>query len=737
VSGTDVGLSTLTAGVLDEEEARLASGRGAPSAGERGEGVEEADLPGVGDDRLNLRQGLAMGGGAFTFWILLLLNSLDELESAAMQVLGPDIGSALGVSDGVVVFLTASSAAFIVLGIVPLGWLSDRSRRAPIVGVCSLLFGAFALLSGMVTSAFQLFWARFGAGVAKANTIPVHGSLLADTYPIGIRGRIGSTIGTTGRAVAALSPMLVGGIAVLFGGEEGEGWRWAFALLGLPVAVVAVAAFRIKEPIRGRWEKTSVVGAADGGDPDEVPVSVEMAFARLGQIRSLRAMVLALSAIGFQIFPMVAMTNFFLEDTYDLDAFQRGLVTSGAGALTVLVGPLVGSRFDALYRIAPPRAMRIVSLLILPGALLTPLQFNMPNAVLFTLFAIPGTCCSSAAWAMVGPMFQSVVPYRLRALGVAYGAIFVFLFGAVGGSLVGSGLASSLGERTAIIIVSIPSALIGAAILWRGAGSIRGDLAMIGAEIHEEEAERERLQTADAEVPLLQMVDVDFSYGHVQTLFGVDLEVAEGEVLALLGTNGAGKSTILRVIAGLGTPSRGAVRLRGRTITYASPEQRNALGIQLLPGGKGVFGSLSVEENLEMGAYTLSRAVRAERIERAWDLFPGLVPARRQAAGSLSGGQQQQLALARVLLHDPELLIIDELSLGLAPAVVADLLITIEQLKAEGQAMLIVEQSLNVALGVADRAIFLEKGSVRFTGPTEELLERDDLARAVFLGGES
>jgi ABC-type branched-subunit amino acid transport system ATPase component/MFS family permease len=650
-----------------------------------------------------------------------------------MSVLGPDIGEALGVTDGVIVFLTSASAAFVVLGVVPLGWLADRTRRVPIIGVSSLVFGTSAVLSGLVPNAFLLFWARFGAGVAKANTIPVHSSLLADTYPIGVRGRIGSTVGSVGRFVGAVSPVLVGAIAAWFGGVEGEGWRWAFILLGLPVGVLAVLAFRIREPRRGRWEKAAVMRdpAIDAGG---VPISVEMAFARLAQIRSLRAMVLALSAIGFQLFPMASMTSFFLEDRYGLDAFRRGLVTSAAGALTVVVVPLVGARFDALYRVSPPRAMRIVALLILPTALLAPVQFAMPDALWFTVLAAPGACCTAAAWSMVSPLFQAVVPYRLRSLGIAYAAVYVFLLGAVGGSLVGAALAESLGERTAITLVAIPSAVAGAALLWRGAGTVRDDLAMIVNEIRDEEDEQHRRRAGPGAVPVLQLTDVDFSYGGVQVLFGVDLEVAEGEVLALLGTNGAGKSTVLRVMSGLGTPSRGTVRLRGRAITYASPELRSELGIQQLPGGKGVFPTLSVAENLEMGAYLLPRSVRGARVERAWEMFPQLADLRDRAAGSLSGGEQQQVALARVLLHDPELLLIDELSLGLAPAVVQRLLATIERLKAAGQTMIIVEQSLNVALAVADRAVFLEKGTVRFSGPARELLDRDDLARAVFLG---
>ena len=723
-------VASLTAGVLAQEARRTTD------VADETPAVAEEELPGVGDYALTLREGIVMGGGWYTFIVLLLLNSLDELEGAAMSVLGPDIGASLGVSDGLIVFITSASAAFVVLGSLPMGYLADRYRRAPIVGVSSVAFGIGALLSGLASSALMLFGARFLSGFAKANTIPVHSSLLADTYPIGVRGRVATTIGTAGRVTGVLSPVLVGGIAAWFGGADDGGWRWSFVLLGVPVGIVAFAAFRIKEPIRGQWERRSVLDEVPADDA-EVPISMEMAFARLLQIKTLRSMVFALAALGFQLYPMVSLASFFLRDEYDLDAFDRGLVVSAGGFLAVIVLPLLGRRFDAVYRGGPKRALRIVGWLILPGALLTPLQFNMPNPVLFTILSIPGSVLAGAAFAMFGPLIQGVIPYRLRSLGIAFAFLYIFLIGAVGGALVGAVLSSSLGEGSTIVLIAMPATIVGSVLLLRGADSIDDDLAAIVRDIRAEEAERERQADDPDNIPALQLVDIDFSYGPVQTLFGVELEVARGETLALLGTNGAGKSTILRVIAGLGQPSRGQVRLGGRTITFTSPEQRARMGIQLLPGGKGTFPSLTVADNLAMGAYVLDRDLRDERIERVLELLPDLRTRTTVRAGSLSGGQQQQLALARVLLHDPEVLLIDELSLGLAPTVVAELLVTIERLKEAGQTMVIVEQSLNVALAIADRAIFLEKGTVKFDGDARELAERDDLARAVFLGSST
>jgi ABC-type branched-subunit amino acid transport system ATPase component len=222
----------------------------------------------------------------------------------------------------------------------------------------------------------------------------------------------------------------------------------------------------------------------------------------------------------------------------------------------------------------------------------------------------------------------------------------------------------------------------------------------------------------------------------VQVLFDVAFEVHRGEVLAMLGTNGAGKSTVLRVVSGLGVPSRGVVRLNGRTITYADPELRARAGIVPVAGGKATFPTLTVDENLRMAGYRYSGADLRRRMDRSLEPFPVLRERVREPADDLSGGQQQMLALAMALVHDPDVLLVDELSLGLAPTVIQELLVVIEQLRAAGLTMVVVEQSLNVALSVADRAIFLEKGQVRFEGPAAELADRDDLVRAVFLGEE-
>jgi ABC-type branched-subunit amino acid transport system ATPase component len=272
----------------------------------------------------------------------------------------------------------------------------------------------------------------------------------------------------------------------------------------------------------------------------------------------------------------------------------------------------------------------------------------------------------------------------------------------------------------------------------RASVHVRHDMSLVVEEMREELEENLRQAEGGADDHFMQVRNLDFSYGPVQVLFDVNLEVAKGETVALLGTNGAGKSTLLRAISGLALPDRGVIRLGGTAITYMSPKDRVHRGIIQVPGGRAVFPTMSVEENLLVGAssFIWDHQRIAAKTEEVLGLFPDLRALLGQPAGTLSGGEQQMLALAKALLLDPEILLIDELSLGLAPIVVQEIVGVVERLKAAGTTMIIVEQSINVALTVADRAIFMEKGRIRFDGPTATLLESGDLARAVFLGEE-
>nr|VFJ69015.1 MAG: amino acid/amide ABC transporter ATP-binding protein 2, HAAT family [Candidatus Kentron sp. FW] len=236
--------------------------------------------------------------------------------------------------------------------------------------------------------------------------------------------------------------------------------------------------------------------------------------------------------------------------------------------------------------------------------------------------------------------------------------------------------------------------------------------------------------------PLLKIHRLNASYGQVQVLFNVDIEVRSGEIISIIGPNGAGKSTVIKAIMGLVGVNSGNIFFNNREITYLATHKVTALGIGYVPQGRIVFGSMSVEENLEMGAFlTKDRAKRNATVNTVFDQFPRLKERRKQLARHLSGGEQQMLAIGRALMLNPELVILDEPSLGLSPKYVDIIFKHLLALKASGHTLLMVEQNATRALEVSDRGYALELGRNRYTGTGKNLLTNSDV-RQMYLGGK-
>jgi branched-chain amino acid transport system ATP-binding protein len=234
---------------------------------------------------------------------------------------------------------------------------------------------------------------------------------------------------------------------------------------------------------------------------------------------------------------------------------------------------------------------------------------------------------------------------------------------------------------------------------------------------------------------MLQLESVNVSYGAIQAVHGVSIAVGEGEVVTIIGANGAGKSTLLKSIVGLEPVNSGRVLLEGQDITSTPAHRRTAMGVALSPEGRGVFADQSVRDNLLLGAYAKpgNPTRTEERIQHFFGLFPRLREREGQPAGTLSGGEQQMLAIARALMSEPKLLLLDEPSLGLAPLIIKDIFDIVRRLRETGLTILLVEQMANQALGVADRAYVLETGRITHQGKGVELLN-DPKVRAAYLG---
>jgi branched-chain amino acid transport system ATP-binding protein len=234
--------------------------------------------------------------------------------------------------------------------------------------------------------------------------------------------------------------------------------------------------------------------------------------------------------------------------------------------------------------------------------------------------------------------------------------------------------------------------------------------------------------------PLLQVERLDVAYGDVQVLWGVDLEIQAGEIVALVGSNGAGKSTLLATISGLLAPRAGDIRFQGRSIAGADARRVVGLGVTLVPEGRRLFPAMTVRDQLKLGAFMRSDRAQIEAdLERVLDLFPRLKERLDTLAGKLSGGEQQMTAIGRALMARPRLLMIDELSLGLAPVLVESLIETIARINREGTTILIVEQDVQTALEVANRGYVIETGQITLVGPAAALLD-DERVKQAYLG---
>lgn len=730
-AATEGGLSSLTSVIFDEESSRLEA--------EKSEDFVLPDdlLPGVGEaNAMKLGEGLKQGGVGMIL-LLLLLIVVEEFQQVALLVLGPDIQETLNISDTTLLGLISFGGVVLVLSTLPFAWLADRFSRTKVLAGATALWGLFGVAIGFIVNPFQMGIATAGTGIGKAANIPITPSLIADQYPLGVRTRMFAAQ-TLGRPIGqVVGPIVAGGIVAIAGGGAGD-WRWVFWMFGIPASMLAVAFFFKREPQRGRNEQKAVLGSeVHDNAVDDGPVRLSAAMARLKKVRTFYFLIVGIGVLGFALVAVPATFNLMMKDVYGYDAFQRGWILSITWSVSVITIPIAGRYGERLFRKNPPSALKLMGVSILLYGLFLTIGLRFESAAVLIAFFALGNAFQGMAFTQMGPTISAVVPYQMRAQAFAMVGVYIFLMGGFFGGLLTGAFSDAFGQRTALTVVVPPAALLGGLLIIYGSRYMKRDISLTVAELMEMQEEQKRMAADPENIPVLQVRNVDASYGTLQVLFDVSFEVKKGECLALLGTNGAGKSTILKSISGLLNPDRGVVRMNGRTITLVDPQYRVALGMMQIPGGEAVFPSMTVSENLELWSELIEdKSKRAERLDATFEVFPELLHLIDSKAGSLSGGQQQMLALGKAIMLQPDLLLIDELSLGLAPIIVQRLLAIVEQLKAQGTTMVLVEQSVNVALSVADRAVFMERGQVRFEGPAQELLERDDLLRAVFLSGE-
>jgi ABC-type branched-subunit amino acid transport system ATPase component/predicted MFS family arabinose efflux permease len=677
-------------------------------------------------------RGLTGGVSAIPLVVLFGLNLVDEFDQVAFSALISEIRDAFELSDSGIQQVSGLAGLATLLAALPMGILADRFNRVRLCVAAAALWGVCSVLTGVVPATFLLFLVRLGAGLGRIINEVVHPSLLGDQYPPEAHPRVFGlhrTANSLGRIAGPFAGLLA---TAWLGSKLDPNWRAPFFVLAIPTGLLLVAALRLREPNRGETIDAELAAAVAADDP----IGFGEARRQLLGVRTLKRFWFGAFLLGVGAFQIGNILSLYFEKVFQYDAVGRGWVQflSGAGNVVGLaIGARLASRATASSNL--PRLATITGLSFVQFAAGCVLLAIAPVSVLALVFAF----VLQVGIGSYQPAYYSIVgmvaPPRVRSQSYAW-SILYYGGGGLFYTVFLAGIGDSWSYRALLVLLAAIVAVAG--IIGASAKRfVERDIAQAESTLSTAVRIREEMASG-TDRPLLVCKGVDVAYDTVQILFGVDLEIREGEIVALLGTNGAGKSTLLKAICGLVDPIGGAIFFDGRDITHADAVQAARAGIVQVPGGKAVFPTLTVAEHFKAGTWMYAdedpKEVQA-RIDEVLDLFPRLRERYDQLAGNMSGGEQQQLALGMAFVAKPKLLIIDELSLGLAPTIVEQLLNIVRKIHAQGCTIILVEQSVNVALTIATRAYFMEKGEVRFSGPTAELLERGDILRSVFLQG--
>ena len=663
-------------------------------------------------------------GPLLALLVLFGLNAVDELDRTGFGILLPNIRDAFGLSNAGVLTMLALIGLGSLLLQLPIAWWADTGNRIVITLLGALVWAAFSIMTGAAVALWMLVVARIGSGIGAAVVAPTHNSLLSDYYAVDRRPAVFSFHRAANVVGQFAGPLLAGALAYSFG------WRTPFFLFAIPTVLLVIVGTRMRDPVRGAQERRASGASAAAVETEEPTASFGEAWRLVWKVDVLRRIwyatpFLAVSFIGF-----VALASLLYEEVYQLNELERGYLAALVEPFQLLglaVGARLGTRlflrdpalvFDFLKWVALVCSALAAVFALSPALWMT----VVANIALTTILAIllPGLLAT----------LSLAIPARARAIGFSISSWWaipgLLLLPAIGW------VSDTFGTRQGMLIMT-PVLAVGGLMIASGGKVIRRDI----TDVWNSSAARSQalVDRAAGRSKLLVVHDLNVGYGGMQVLFDVNMEVAEGEVVALLGTNGAGKSTLLRAVSGVTEADFGAVILDGRDITHAPPSEIARLGVGQVPGGAAVFPSLTVRENLRTAGWLLRRDPERlrRRTEQVLASFPVLAERLDEPAANLSGGQQQMLGLGMALLGEPKLLVIDELSLGLAPVVVGQLTELVREVAAAGTTVLLVEQSVNIALQLATTAYFMERGRIRFSGPARELLERPDLLRAVFL----
>ena len=667
------------------------------------------------------------------------ISSLAVAESAplvALLLVLPQVAEVSGVSTaviGAVVLLPLLSTLLVVLPAASAG--AGRRRVAVALG-CGINLAVIGVVIGQAFAPGILAALLAVRAMLSVFTWAAARPLLVDSVVPEARVRaltrwriswlLGASLGAFGAAMSTVGLSVGPGLAVT-----------ATSVLA---ALVSVLALGVKDPGPGGVE-TQRVSALFGPEVAAdlaAPTAGSAALGRVVRTASARVTLSGYVVVGYGLLGMLVPAQAAIAERGVESGVTPGIAALGlSAALLVVTLPLllVGRNIERMRRRDPGAGAEPAfagTLIILTGVVslaLSPVSAALPSA-----YALCAVGAMITAVALDGVLFSVVAPgdrsaaAALTGLSTAAGGVLGYGVTAFTTSQTGS-------LRTGLLVAAVPVLLFLTGARRPARLAMQGLDDAVGAEA--EESALASLEAQDAVIPVLAARSVNYSYGSVQALYGVDLVVRPGELVALLGPNGVGKTTLLRVLSGLARASSGTVLIEGHDVSGSSAPDRVALGLSQIVGGQAVFGSMTIAENLRIYGFSLGKdrnAIEAG-IEEAYAVFPKLSDRRNQLASTLSGGEQQMLGLSKALIVAPRVLLIDEFSLGLAPVIVGQLMETVRRLNARGTAVLLVEQSVNVALSLVDRVYFMEKGRITYEGRAADLRSDPALVAALSMGG--
>lgn len=684
--------------------------------------------------------------------LLTMIYTINVSDQYVLPAMFPLLKREFGLSDTGLGILAGSYVISVTLFTVPFGAIADRFNRTRIIAWGTTAWGVTMIFTGMANGFTMLLVGRMALGMWDPCDNPTSQSLLADYYPVNQRTKVLGVYQAGQLAGFVLLP--IAGFM-----SQAWGWRATFYFFALPAFVVAALAWRLKEPVRGNQDRkhqrlTEVVRPAeDQTQAANLPVAPKLTsdgFSYKSLLKNKSYMAMLISATTGSLFfgGIGVWAPTFLIRYHDLSiaAATSSIAVVAIGGLIGALGS--GNLADFLTQHKHPSARITVAgfarLLSVPFFIIAfsvpQISLTLISLAIAAMFLVAGIPPTNAARV-------DVLHPNLRGRGASLDAVCQGLASAAAPILFGY-LSDTTNLRATFLILSPLAGVAGLILLTLGLASYSGDarkvrdqvrrdhFASLGfpeGEAHEEVGlvepdDEPTLSEAvkawvPADGPMLEVKSLDFSYGPIQVLFGTEFAIPQGGCHALVGRNGVGKTTLLSNIGGLLDAQSGQIFYRGQDLTGVPPDQRTKLGITLMAAGRSTFPSLSVRDNLMFGSYpfTDSGDLAHQRLDAILEIFAPLKGRLDQRAGTLSGGEQQMVALGRALVAGPDLLLIDELSLGLAPTITSQLLDVLDQVLEFGTTILLVEQSIGVALAVADTVFFMDRGEVEPLGPAANL----------------